>query len=146
LIVTGFTQRQNLSFCTAERDWERVKYLKIVIAEDSKMLRELLQRTLAEIEGFVVVGAAADGVEAMRLARELKPHVLVLDIRMPLKDGIEVLKEIRAEDSSTVIVMYTSDLNPLTRTTCLEAGANFFLDKTQVRELIEICNNELLAS
>jgi len=123
-----------------------VKYLKIVIAEDSKMLRELLQRTLAEIEGFVVVGAAADGVEAMRLARELKPHVLVLDIRMPLKDGIEVLKEIRAEDSSTVIVMYTSDLNPLTRTTCLEAGANFFLDKTQVRELIEICNNELLAS
>jgi DNA-binding NarL/FixJ family response regulator len=146
LIVTGFIQRQNLSFCAAERDWERVKYLKIVIAEDSKILSDILQRTLAGIEGFMVVGVAPDGVEAMRLVRELNPDVLVLDISMPLKDGIEVLKEIHAEDFSTVIVMYTSDLNPLTRTTCLEAGANFFLEKSQITELIEICNKELLAS
>ena len=92
-----------------------------------------------------MVGSAADGEETLRLVRELKPHVLVLDISMPLKNGIEALKEIRAEDSSTVIVMFTNALDPIIRATCLEAGANFFLEKTQIKELIEICNKELLA-
>ena len=123
-----------------------MQQLKIVIAEDSRKLSDLLRQTLSAIEGFVVVGVAADGIEAVRQVRELKPHVLVLDITMPIKNGIEVLKEIRADDSSTVIIMFTGELGPLIKTTCLEAGANFFLDKSQVGELIEICNKKLLAS
>jgi two-component system, NarL family, response regulator NreC len=132
-------------FVQAERHWERLKQLRIVIAEDVKLLRDLLRLTLAEIEGVTVVGSAADGEETLRLVREFKPHVLVLDITMPIKNGIEVLKEIRAKDSSTVIVMYTNELDPLTRETCLEAGASYYLDKGQLKELIEICNLELLA-
>lgn len=98
------------------------------------------------IVGFNVVGVAGDGVEAIRLVRELKPRVLVLDISMPLKNGIQVLKEIRAEDSSIVIVMFAGDSTPLIRRICRIAGANYFLNKSQIIELIEICNEELLAS
>ncbi|HEY6186316.1 MAG TPA: response regulator transcription factor [Pyrinomonadaceae bacterium] len=122
-----------------------MKELKIVIAEDSEVFSKLLSRTLSVIVGFKVVGTAANGVRAIELTRELKPDVLVLDITMPFKDGIEVLKEIRAEDSSTVIVMFTADTSPPTRRICLEAGADYFLNKSQILELLEICNLQLLA-
>ncbi len=122
-----------------------MKELKIVIAEDSEPLRILLKRTLSVIANFRVVGTAVDGVEAIHLARELEPDVLVLDICMPRKDGIEVLKEIRGEISSTVIVMFTSDPSPLNRKICLEAGADYFLDKSQIIDLITICHTKLLA-
>ena len=122
-----------------------MKHIKIVIAEDFRPLSSMLRRTLSAIEGIEVVGIAADGVEALRLVRELKPHVLILDISMPRKDGLEVLKEIRAEDPSTVIIMFTGESSLVLRTVCQQEGANFFLDKTQVKELIEICELELLA-
>jgi CheY-like chemotaxis protein len=129
-----------------ERKLERVKQLEIVIAEDSAAMMVLIERLLSVITGFVVVGTATDGVEAIRLVRLLKPHVLVLDVSMPLKDGIEVIKELRKDDSSTVIIMFTADPSPFIRDVCLEAGANFFLDKTKIIELIEICNQILRAS
>lgn len=131
---------------TEERYQARVKKLKIVIAEDSAALSVLWKRTLSAIVGFNVVGVARDGVSAIEMVRELKPHVLVLDLWMPFKNGIEVLREIRAKDSSIIIIMFTSDESPLTRRVCLEAGANYFLDKSQIMKLIEICNLQLLAS
>jgi DNA-binding NarL/FixJ family response regulator len=121
-----------------------VKKLRIVIAEDSEVIRDLLQCMLKAIVGFFVVGTAADGAEAVHLVSELSPDILILDINMPRKNGLEVLKEIRACDSSTVVVMYTADASPLARRSCLENGANFFLGKCQINELIEICNKVLL--
>lgn len=109
------------------------------------MFRDLLHRMLRVIAGFNIVGIAADGFEALQLARELKPQVLILDISMPHKDGIEVLKAIRTDDSSMMIIMFTADPVPYLRKICLEAGANYFLGKTQIAELIEICNVEMLA-
>ena len=128
-----------------ERATKEVNHLKIVIAEDSVKVSEVLQRTLNTIEGFSVIGIAEDGVEAIRLVKELKPHLLILDISMPLKDGIEVLKEIRIEDSSTVIVMFTAEATHYARNFCIKAGANFYLEKSQLQELIEICTRVLLA-
>lgn len=122
-----------------------MKQLQIVIAEDFKPLSDMLRRTLSAIAGIDVVGIAADGVEALRLVRELKPRVLILDISMPRKDGIQVLREIRDEDASTVIIMFTGESSLVLRTVCQEEGANYFLEKSQVKELIEICELELLA-
>jgi DNA-binding response OmpR family regulator len=122
-----------------------VKELKIVIVEDFEMLSHLLRRTLSRTEGLNVVGIAADGVKAISLVREHNPHVLVLDISLPLKDGIEVLEEIRATDSSTIIIMFTAEQSPIIKKVCLEAGANYFLDKSQVAELTEICSLHRLA-
>lgn len=122
-----------------------MKELKIVIAEDSEMLSRLLRHTLSQVQGFNVVGVAEDGLKAVGMVRELNPHVLILDLSMPLKDGIEVLGEIRAAGSSTVVIVFTAEESLAIKQTCLEAEANYFLDKSQTAELIEICTLHLLA-
>ena len=122
-----------------------MKELKIVIAEDSKLIGNLISRTLSRIAGFRIAGLAENGVEALELVHKHEPHVLVLDISMPVKDGIKVLEEVRAEDSAIVIIMFTANESPLARKACLDLGANYFLDKSQISELIEICNLHLLA-
>jgi CheY-like chemotaxis protein len=85
---------------------------------------------------------AADGDEGLNMVHGLQPDILVLDISMPHRNGIQVLKEIRAEDPGMVIVMFTTDSSTLLKQVCLEAGANFYLDKSQLRELIEICQEQ----
>jgi DNA-binding NarL/FixJ family response regulator len=112
--------------------------------EDSEVFRDVLQRILRAIESFSVIGTAVDGAEAIHLVNELRPDVLILDISMPRKDGLEVLKEIRAYDSSTVIIMFTAEASPHARNFCIENGADYFLEKTQIKELIGICNSLLL--
>ena len=144
-IVAGLAQEQNHPFGLNTKGLVRLKELEIVIAEDSKLLSDLTSRMLSKVQGLNVVGLVADGVSAVNMVRELKPHLLVLDISMPLKDGVTVLEEIRAEDDSTVIVMFTSDQSPLIRKICQDFGANYFLDKSQVTELVEICTLHLLA-
>jgi len=122
-----------------------LKELKIVIAEDSKLLGNLISRSLSSIAGFRIAGLAENGVEALGLVRKHKPHVLVLDISMPVKDGIKVLEEVRAEDSAIVIIMFTAHESPFARKACLDLGANYYVDKSQIGELIEICSLHLLA-
>src|SRR5437870_3224524 len=101
--------------------------LTILIAEDNQLLGDMLCRRLSQVEGFKVLGVAETGVRAVELARELRPHVLVLDISMPHKNGIDVLRELRAEDSTTLIIMFTSEQAPQMRTFCLELGADHYL-------------------
>ena len=122
-----------------------LKELQIVIAEDSKLLSNLTSRMLSKVQGLRVIGIVEDGVSAINVVREMKPDLLVLDISMPLKDGVQVLEEIRAEDTSTVIVMFTSEQSPYIKKVCMDFGANYFLDKSQIGELVEICTLQLLA-
>jgi DNA-binding NarL/FixJ family response regulator len=116
-----------------------LKELKIVIADDSPVVREHLKRALAQVEGCSLVGMAVDGAEAINMVRALRPDIVVLDIAMPHRSGIDALKEIRREDSEIVIIMFTADPSVVLRDVCLEAGANFYLDKSQLQELIDIC-------
>lgn len=118
--------------------------LRVVVAEDAEVIRELLRRSLSTVAGLEIVAMARDGVEALEVVNELKPDVLVLDISMPRKNGIEVLKEIRIRDISTVIIMFTADICNQMRKLCLEAGANFYVPKTEINKLLSICK-ELLA-
>jgi DNA-binding NarL/FixJ family response regulator len=122
-----------------------VKEIKILIAEDSKLISGILRRTLSKIEGFNVVGVAEDGVAALELMREYKPDVLILDISMPLKDGIDVLAELRAEGSPIIVIMFTADQSPFVRKVCMNFGANYFLDKADIKGVVEICRVHLLA-
>lgn len=120
-----------------------LKELKIVIADDS--IGDVLGMTLSRVEGFRIEGVASNGVEALELVREHKPHLLILDLSMPLKDGITVLEELRAEDTTTVVVVFTADPSPFAKKVCMDFGANYFLDKSEIRGLIEICSLHLLA-
>ncbi len=121
-----------------------MRELKVVIADDSEMIRDLLHQALSGVEGLSLIGMAADGAEAIRMTSALKPDLVVLDMAMPHKNGIEVLREIRQDGSSSLIIMFTADRSVCLRTACLEAGADYYLDKTQIDELVSICAEQLL--
>lgn len=121
------------------------KRLRIIIAEDSDIIRKLLAGLIAKIDKVEIIGSAPDGDVALRMIRKLNPDVVILDIEMPNKTGLEVLKEVRKdEDDSTVIIIFTA--NEAYRDECLVNGANYFLDKvTEFKLLVDIIENDLLA-
>lgn len=116
-----------------------MKELRIVLVDDSPIIRDYLETTFTRTEGCTVVGTAADGIEAVNIIREVRPHVVVLDITMPHRNGIEVLREIRKEDSKMVIIMFTADPSVVLEEICLKEGANYYLNKSEVLDLVAIC-------
>jgi DNA-binding NarL/FixJ family response regulator len=122
-----------------------LKELRIVLVDDSPIIRDYLDTTFTRVNGCTVVGTAADGIEAVKVIRELRPHVVVLDITMPHRSGIDVLREIRQEDSSMVIIMFTADPSVVLEDICLKEGANYYLNKSEVLDLVAICK-ELVAT
>ena len=116
-----------------------MKDLRIVVVDDSPIIRDYLQTMFTRTEGCNVVGAAGDGIEAVKIIRELRPHVVVLDITMPHRNGIEVLRDIRKEESNMVIIMFTADPSVVLEEICLKEGANYYLNKSEVLDLVEIC-------
>ena len=122
------------------------KRLRIIIAEDSEVVRNLLMALLSRIDRVEIIGVAPDGEVALQLIRGLKPDVVILDIGMPHKSGLEVLREVRKDDDETppVVIVFTNDV--AYRDECLVSGANFFLDKvTEFKLLVDILENQLLA-
>jgi DNA-binding NarL/FixJ family response regulator len=102
---------------------------RVVLADDQELVRRGF-RLILELEDDVeVIGEAADGAEALRLTRELDPDVVVLDIRMPELDGIEVTRRLQQSGSNArVLILTTFDLNEYVYEAML-AGASGFLLK-----------------
>jgi two-component system, response regulator PdtaR len=100
---------------------------RLLIADDEPAVRNVLAEMLAGL-GFDVVGAAADGLEAVALARSLTPDVIVMDLRMPRLDGIEATRAICAE-SAPRIVMLSAYADPALQREAYEAGAAAYLVK-----------------
>jgi two-component system, chemotaxis family, chemotaxis protein CheY len=108
---------------------------RVLIAEDESHCRVLLKALVASMN-CEVVGEAKTGAEVLNLYRELKPHLVLLDINMPLKTGDAVLKELIGEFPNAFVIMLTSvaDLESVER--CLELGAaNYIRKDTPVAEI-----------
>jgi DNA-binding NarL/FixJ family response regulator len=103
--------------------------LDVVIADDQLLLRAGFRKLLEGEVGIRVVGDAADGAEAVQLVERLRPGVVLMDIRMPVLDGIEATRRItRAFPGTSVLVLTTYDLDEYVFA-ALEAGASGFLLK-----------------
>jgi two-component system, OmpR family, response regulator len=104
--------------------------IKTVVVDDSAFLREQLIGVLCESKGIEVVGQAQNAQMALRLTRELKPNVVILDIELVGGKGVTVLEKVKQERDAPVVVVFTNLATPQYREKCLEAGADFFIDKS----------------
>jgi CheY-like chemotaxis protein len=112
--------------------------LKVLIADDSLVITELLAEQVRSFPGIELAGVANDGDQALQMIYELKPNLVLLDISMPRRNGIEVLKEVRTYDSSTIFIMFTADNSQTVREACLQAGADHYIVKTQFDDLVKV--------
>jgi DNA-binding NarL/FixJ family response regulator len=101
---------------------------RVLVADDHQLLRQALRRALQE-SGFDVVAEAADGEEAVRLVNLLKPEVVVMDVTMPVLDGIEATRRIHAATGDTKVLVLTMHDEDALRVRALRAGAVGFLTK-----------------
>jgi NarL family two-component system response regulator LiaR len=102
---------------------------RILIADDHAMLREGMRNLLSQEKDFEIVGEAANGEEAVRLAKELKPDIVIMDIVMPKLNGLEATKQVRQVSPATALLILTaySDIRYIIG--LLEAGAAGYLLK-----------------
>jgi len=103
--------------------------IRVLVADDHAILRGGLAAFLRAMEGMQLVGEAANGEEALRLARELQPDVVLMDIKMPVMDGVEATRAIRACCPRTQVVVLTSFVEDELVPHALEAGAIGYLLK-----------------
>lgn len=109
----------------------------VLIVDDQELVRSGLELVLAA-RGCKVVGSAADGREAVQLTRELSPAVVLMDIRMPVMDGIAATRKIVAEGlASRVLVLTTYDVDSLVYDALDAGAAGFLLKATQPDRLVE---------
>jgi two-component system invasion response regulator UvrY len=105
------------------------KVIRVLIADDHAIVREGLKQILADTKDIVVAGHAENGNEAVRLVREGKCDVLLLDISMPDRSGIEVLKQIRKEMPKIAVLMLSMHREDQYAIRSLKAGAAGYLNK-----------------
>ncbi|MGW7361374.1 response regulator [Streptomyces sp. NPDC054802] len=103
--------------------------IRVVLADDQPLVRAALQMVISEADGMEVAGEAGDGAEAVALAEELRPDVVVMDIRMPGTDGIEATRQITERLEETQVIVLTTFDDDDCVYGALRAGAAGFLVK-----------------
>ncbi|MBW1752178.1 MAG: response regulator transcription factor [Deltaproteobacteria bacterium] len=104
--------------------------MRVFIADDSMLIMERLKDMLAELPEIEIIGEARDGIGAIKAVRKLNPDVVILDIKMPGVDGIDVLKDIKNNNQNITVIMLTNYPYPQYRRKCMELGADYFFKKS----------------
>lgn len=103
--------------------------INVLVVDDHDLVRTGIRRMLADVPGISVIGEAASGEEALQLARDLQPHVVLMDVRMPGIGGLEATRKLnRSQPQVRVIAVTACDEDPFP-TRLLQAGASGYLTK-----------------
>jgi NarL family two-component system response regulator LiaR len=107
--------------------------VRVLVADDHAIVREGMSRLLSRA-GFTLVGEAADGVDALEKYRQLQPDILVLDLKMPRMDGLQVIRELKLEQPGARILVLTSFDDDDKVFTAIKLGAQGYLLKDSLPE------------
>ncbi len=110
--------------------------LTVYIVDDSQVMRERLTESVADIAGVEIAGQSGDPFEALDSIRKSHPDVVILDIRLPQRSGIDLLKDIKERPASPVVIMVTNYPYRQYRQACMAAGADYFFSKIDEFEMI----------
>lgn len=103
---------------------------RVVIVEDQTAIREMLAEILRHDPNFTIVGQAGDGQTGHDLVIETRPDVLVLDARLPVLNGLELLRRVTKQVRNLRVLVFSGYENPVLIRDMLEAGAHGFVEKT----------------
>jgi len=112
--------------------------IRVLIADDHRMFAEALEAILATDERLEVAGQASDGAEAVRVALKARPDVILMDIAMPIMDGLQATKQIRKQWPTARVLMLTGSNSRSDVDRAREAGAAGYVTKERIAaELID---------
>ena len=116
----------------------KTKPIRVLIADDHLLFTEALEAILTGDERIEVAGRARDGGEAIELTRKLQPDLVLMDVSMPVLDGIEAAREIRAAGSDAAILILTGSNSRSDVDSAREAGVSGYVTKDRIAsELVE---------
>lgn len=105
--------------------------MRIFFADGSRFGNGRLTNLLADMKDVEIVGSAFDGITAQASIEQLKPEVVILDIEMPGRSGLDLLRSIKRMDPPITVIVLTNASHPQYRKRCAEEGADFFFDKSR---------------
>jgi DNA-binding NarL/FixJ family response regulator len=125
---------------------KEVTFMRILIADDSLVIQNRLIKMVSQIHNAKVVGMAKNGDEAITSIQKLKPDLVILDLRMPKVNGFDVIRNIKKNNLSTIVLVLTSFATIPHRELCKQLGVEYFFDKTtEFEQAIEVIESLALS-
>jgi DNA-binding NarL/FixJ family response regulator len=130
----------------AVTDAETRNPMRVVLIDDSEDIREVLRLALNREESFTIVGEASDGEAGVAAVRAHQPHLVILDIALPVMDGLQALQLIRAESPESIVIVLTGFPEEAVALSAVEQGAHGYIRKGggvpelvgQIREILQL--------
>lgn len=116
---------------------------KLIIVDDSELLRSRIKTLIASVNNVKLVAEASNSVEGLQLIKMYKPDILVLDIRMPGENGLDVLENVKKTYKRMKVLIITNYPNDQYKNIALKFGADYFINKSTEFEKIHVILSKL---